>query len=367
MSSPVTPIKGISIPAATNGRKAAKKVQSGYSVAGKVTGLARSIGGLVGQVRHLPRHTKLALKGTKLLTLPLLPLTVMDCIDDIKKLGSKAPAKEKIKKVFSLILNLESVTDSVAATFSILELAKVIGESAVQWIPVFNIVSYIIGFISLGLSGESTFSEAQLPKLLAKLEKDLQKIDARPGSVELKEQEKAQLLIDVLEKLKKDGIEPLRQRLLISKKADLPQRMSKLTELLKKEGAERQKAIEEARTVTKTLASRAKVTFGFKLAELINKIIAIVATGLLLFAPDPVSKLVGCVLLFVSAVFSLVLIGGKFFFISKNPFDPNSKSRAREFVDRISRAIETMIRRLKMRIDGLKSPSISRHSVVFDK
>ena len=359
----VGPVGGSScvLPPATKKveEKAEKKLKEAYGAVGKVTGLGRSISSVVDQVRKLPRVAKLALKGSKLLTLPLLPFTIKDCVDDIKKIGSQAPLKEKIRRVFSLVLNLDSVTESVSTTLSILELAKVVGEQAVQWIPVFNIVSYIIGFISLGLAGESAVAEGKLPYRLAQLQKALKKIDASSKADEIKEKEKANVLIEMLENLKKEGLEPLRKKLMLSKKANLAQRVDELSERLKKSGAEQKAAVKEAGECMQTLGKRAKLTFGLKLAELINKIITVVGVGLVTFAPDPISKLVGCVLLLVSSVFSLVLIGGKYFLISKNPFDPASKTRMKVLLDNVSRGIDTLIRRLREYFLGLKNKIVA--------
>lgn len=122
-------------------------------------------------------------------------------------------------------------------------------------------------------------------------------------------------------------------------------RINRLATSLIRESAPKALDMEQAQQLVKVLYGRVKLDFGLKVADLVNKIIATVGkvftTFVLPLAP------VGYGILATTGVVSLSMIAGKFFLINKNPFDPESKSRAAKLVERVSRGISHLRTRLE--------------------
>ena len=385
-----------------------RKTGESLKVTAKATSVARAIGSIVKTSKEIKELSSKASKGltaTKGLSIASTPFNICTMVEDFTDIIKKANLKDRVRALFRLITDLDTVTDSIAGTYGILYTFQVIAKTATDWIPIYNIVSFFVGFISLGLAGEQVGKSG---KLVHDLGKALKKLDTAKTDVE-----KAKILGDFLAELEKEGIRPLFKRLMISSKAikyhvtlteapadkrssiikalsevsglspeeakafaeappkvvteALPKNEAKemkkkleaagakvtledrITVLAKKHLAKTQlgkEEVTEAEHIVRALAPRVKLELGLRTADLANRIVTMVGKGFAAFAPF---LPVGYIILATTGLVSLAMIGGTCMCISKNPFDPKgpkSKSRAVELVAYISNGITHLRDRL---------------------
>jgi hypothetical protein len=314
------------------------KVEQAIQVAAGTAGFARFIAKIVGSTRDLSSSVTKALKATRGIGLGVAPFRVIHAAENAIKVIKEKNLQDKIWAAFKLILNLDSVADSIAGTCNFIYAFKTVSSRVVDWIPIFNIVSFFVGFISLGLAAESVGKSG---KLVHDLQKVLKKLDVAKNDVE-----KAKILGDFLAKLEKQGVRPLFKKLGISKKAAyqgrlVEDRIKDLAKLRLIGGREK-----EAEVIVRGLAGRAKLDLGFKAADCANRIVTQIGKGFVAFAPF---LPVGYIIMTSTGIISLLMIASKVMLISKNPFDPNdpkSRSRAVELVGYISNGISHLRARL---------------------
>lgn len=320
-------------------RKTLKYTEGSLKIAAKATSVARSIGGIVSSFRDISDSANKGLKVTKGVSIALTPINIYNAANDTVDIVKKEKLKDKIWAIFSLLTNLDSIMDSAAATCGLVYTFAATSSKVIDWIPIYSIVSFFVGFISLGMAAESV---AKSGKLVQELRDVLKQLDAASNDVD-----KAKILGDFLAKLEAEGVRPLFKKLMISKKAKMEgilveDRIKDLARFCLNTAPR----LQEAETIVRTLAGRAKIDLGFKVADIANRVIATVGKGLAIVLPVlPVSYII----LAATGVFSLVMLGSKLLFISKNPFDakdPLSRTRAEEFVGYISNGISHLRSRL---------------------
>ncbi len=289
-----------------------------------------------------------SLKGTRGASILATPFFVYDCVNDVVKFFIKPKIIDKVKAAFSFVINSETVTSSIAASCEILNTMKLVGERATNWIPIFNIVSFVVSFLTLGVASKSLLKSKELFHLLNETEKKLRST----GS----DTEKAVLLIDVLREIETTGITEIRKQLLISKKTNLEERIHKLIQRLQ-EGSKEEvaRAVEESEKVLSTLHDRAMTDLSLNLITVANKIMFLVGAGFM-FIPPLVPF--GIFLLAVSATTSLILCLGKTYFISKDPFSGNASCKAYQFYESLSKALKNMRMSLETFVIGQKKIKI---------
>lgn len=329
-------------PPKTSKEKAAKvitKAEESLKVAAKATSVARSIGTIITTFKDLSLAASKGLKVTKGTSIALTPFNLYHAAEDAVNIVKKKHLKDKIWSVFSLLVNLDTVVDSIAASCGIVYAFKAVSSALVDWIPIYSIVSFFVGFISLGMAAESVGKSGKLVHELRGILKALDKAKTDP--------ERAKILGDFLAKLDAEGVRPLLKKLMISKKATIGGKAveERIKDLVKLRLSGEK--IKEAEHIVRSLAGRAKLDLGFKVAELANKVLAQVGKGFSAFASPLV--LVAPIILATSGVVSLVMLGAKLLCISKNPFDVTDverRSRAARLVKFISNGISHLRDRL---------------------
>jgi hypothetical protein len=248
-----------------------------------------------------------------------LPFSVKDVIKDLISIIRKKQLKEKIRSVFSLIIDAAYVTDGIASICRFLYEWKSVGKNAIKWIPIFNVIYFFVGFISTGLSAEAAILSLRTKKNFTKIQKKLSRVN---------DINRTDIVIQALTNIKKMDLETVRKDLYISKQADLSERVSSLTQkILTSKGSDRIEAENEAIDLVKKLASRAKIRFGHNLGSLIRDIIETVGAIFTTFTPLPI---VGYIILATTGSISCLVRAGQFLFVNKNPFDTTSMCRAKK-------------------------------------
>lgn len=154
---------------------------------------------------------------------------------------------------------------------------------------------------------------------------------------------KAEALSKALDIIDREGIEPLRKRLIMSKEAgeELIRRVRQLRTHIqtKNIGAKDEELMH-------ILVGRAKIQLSFKAAEVATTV-AGVAAGVFFVAPVPVvGQIIGLSVFAATGVVSLVSSGARYFLINKNPFDKESHSLAVQALNAVSEAIGAIKQRL---------------------
>ena len=238
---------------------------------------------------------------------------------------------------------MNSIVKNVASACLIIR--SVVGQAAqraIQWIPIFNLISFVISFLSLRLFVYSTHQARKLFEGFNEAMKEFLKADKLTDEVE-RNKAKAEALDKVLTIIDKEGIDPLRKQLMLSKKAreELDRRVQNLGKHIK---AQRIGAKDEE--LMRILVGRAKTQLGFRVADLAASV-AGVAAGVLIVAPVPVvGQIVGLSVFAATGAVSLVSFGARYFLINKNPFDTESHSRAVGMLNTISKTFEALKQRL---------------------
>ena len=353
------------------GHKKFKKVEGLLKVPAKVTSTTRSIISAIKSFQHVSSALAKASSLTKVTSIALTPFNIFGVVEDTytivtgkklqnigkkeiegpsgggmpqpikakKKVDVKSEAIKRVKAVGALLMHIDAIVDSVAATCSLVYLFKPV-ERIVQWIPVFSIVSFFVGIISLVEAGVSTAKSA---KLVHNLRVTLKKLDKAKDDVE-----KAKILSEFLTQFKKEDIQPLLKKLAISSKANTTKGvnvLSRIQDIADKKFAIEAGNIGETEQIVRSLAGRAKLQLGLEVADLANRVVATIGKAFLAFAP-PLAP-VGFIILAATGGISLCMMSGKYFFLSKNPFDPSSQSRARRIVASISTAVHHLQEQLK--------------------
>jgi len=319
-------------------QRVVKASKIGLDVTTRVAKTSVSLIKVVDAFRKVSKDILTATKGVKILSVLSTPFVVKNTFDEIFKLSKAKDVKDKIRGVFKLITHVDGITESVASACSLLEFFKCIPSEACEWIPIFNIVSYAVGFISLGLKSESVHHAR-------KFKQGFDRITKKFAEAKSQDAQRA-VLLSALEKFKTDGIEPLRKKLEVSKKANLAEKIDVLSaRLFSAVGKEKERAIKDSKQFIDKLRSRARLQLGLKVFELVKKIVTIVGITLF-FVPCPPCAIIGAVLLGTTAVAGCVTMGGRFFFFNKNPFDPDSKTRARILLEKIAKGLEKLRRAL---------------------
>lgn len=276
----------------------------------------------------LPSNLVHFLKITKLFKIVLIPFHCIDAYNNI--CDTTAPLKEhplealknRVRPILKLIIALDEIVESIGDGLEFLKHFKLVGERAVEWIPVFRLVDFWIKLMGTGFAVETVCKTGKLYHSLRSTNTKFAK--------EADEGKKATILLEALKKLKKDDIEGLRKRLMLSKAADLKGRVDKIASILKKQDldeAARKETLEEGKKLMEILASRATTQLTIACVDLANRIAMTVGAVFLTFVYVPVA---GYAIFSCTSVVSLGLWGTKYFIIKKNPFDPNAKTRAQK-------------------------------------
>jgi hypothetical protein len=307
-------------------RKSRKQIEA----VSKILSPFRAATNIAGVFVGLPKSVSIAAGATKFPGVLSVPFVAKDTIAEAIKVCTKEKVVDKVKAMCNVIVNTSSMTDSVAGTFSFLEKINVIGECATKWIPIVNIISFVVGFISLGLASDSLRQSVGISNLLHEAKKNLHAAHTNT--------QRAAAIVDILCDIQARGITPTRKKLFLSKNADLEHSIYTLTDrLLTSKGIERKKAIGEGTVLVQTLAQRARVELGFNAANVANKILGIIGS-VLLFIPPLIP--VGIIILAASTLATFVLWSGKSHFINRNPFDEKSASNFYRLYERMADSLK---------------------------
>lgn len=341
-------------------KKGLKKTEETLKLTSKIRSVTGSFVSLINEFQKISVGMSKGMKvGKGAIGIALTPFNVYYAVQDIQKIIMKPGIKDKARACFMLLTRLDSVIDSIASTCGILYAFKVVGQKTIDWIPIFNIVSFFVGFISIATAAEGVYDSG---KLTYKLRNILKKLEDEDKDKKLSDCEKAQILGDFLKEVEEGGLTALRKKLMISKKAEFKGRRFEeaitnlSTKLLfhgpilenqeKAVEAARKESIDHATELLKKLAPRVKLELGLSSFDLANKVAATVGKGLTTFAPTPPTLIAGYAILATTGTLSLLMMGGKFLFISKNPFDPNSKNNAQLLVAKVAGGISHLRGRL---------------------
>jgi hypothetical protein len=340
---------GPSVPVAkTPSRRALKATRIAYKILEFFATVANNAASIVGQFYKLPRAARIGLDAAA------LPIGIAGfsgikgAADDVKIVFDKSKGSvAKFEAVCQFLVHLESVVQAVASSLAFLRTVGAVGLRVVKWIPIFNIVSYIVGFISLGLA---SFSVHKSRKLLAAFE-----VISGQFNKATSDEKRAELLEDAIKLIEKEGIEPLRQELRLSKEAgkSLQKRIDHLR-ALSLPTQEKTQAIADMNEAFIILKGRMKVQLGFKCADLAAQVVGVVA-GALMFTP---LAPVGFGIVIATSVCSLVTFAGQTYFINKNPFDPISQTKAEKLLDKIQKGLNCIKRAIH--VSGVAKKHLKR-------
>lgn len=230
--------------------------------------------------------------------------------DDIKELGQGGRGVGQ--RIWSVLLTVFSA--------SALEVAQIIGENVPAAVPVLNGISIGAAGLSVCMAIDALVRECKIWKMFENLKKEM----TRSSS----DIEKCVILLPALKKLSGEDLDSLQVRCGF-KGVNLQKKIDPLIQKLEK-GEDMRPALKEAEEMTNVLAGRASENFGIKLAGLVVRVFVVVGMALLIYGADPVSKIVGTVLLCATALTLFILALKRSFFTNPNPFDPESKSLAQE-------------------------------------
>ncbi len=299
-------------------------------------GVFRQVAGIAGLFKTLSRSLQIAINVSKGPNIILGLVSAKYAVDDVRKIidRGKRPA-DRFKASLQFITHLDSVVKTVATVCSILAAAGTLTKKAIQWVPIFNMISFAVGFISLGLSAQSVHKGRKLVNAFNACMREFQNA--------VTSEAKTAALAKALDVIEKEGIQPLRKQLMISKKGGI--------ELTKRVDALREHitagcVVEADAKFVELLARRAKTQLRYKAADLSCTVSGMVGSSILL-APVPVAaQVTGAVILATTGLVSLVTWGGRYFFVNKDPFDERSKNRAMAILDELSKALNAVRQRL---------------------
>lgn len=326
-------------------KRGLKKTDTTLSAASTGSYIVTSCAYAVDECRTLSSSANKGVELTRTFGIILTPFYVYYAAKDIQKIVFEAGVKEKIRSCFLLLTRIDSVVDSIYGICSILDAFELVGKRAVKWLSIYWMVSFFVGFSSVAVavvdvwdSGTLTY---KLKRILKKLENET-----------LNDYEKAHILGDLLKEMEQGGLRNLRKKLMISKKAQFrgehfERVISRLSGDLFlhgpfKDEAQKQEFIQskqgqiaEATELLRKLAPRVKLELGLGSIDLVNTVVNTAGEGLVAFAQHTPAAVAGYVIVATSRTISLLFMGGKFLFVNKNPFDPDSKNNARLLVTKI--------------------------------
>ena len=291
-----------------------------------------------GFFRDVSKGLKIASHVSKGPDILLGVVSAQKAVDDIRHIidRTKKPT-ERIKSSFEFILHVDSIMNTVATICKIIAAAAVSAKNAIQWIPIFNMVSFAVGFISLGLS---SFTVHKGRKLYGALNDSMKEYQNAGND----DEKKISALTKALTIIEEEGIQPLRKHLMISKVGGIE--LTKRVDSLK---FHIQNNIIDANDekFIKLLVGRAKTQLSLQVSDIATSVGSI-AGGAFMVAPVPIAaQIAGTVILATTGVVSLVTWGIRYFFINKNPFDPSSKTRAVAMLDALSKGLRALKQRLQ--------------------
>ena len=311
-----------------------KKTRKPLQGAKSLESLFRSTLSIAEKFQPLGKSLAMASRVTRGAGILLGGFALVDMVKDVRRaLDTFSSRTSRGLSLFNLIVHLNSVVSSVAAACKVIRAA--VGPSAekvVQWVHVFDIVNFVVSFLSLWLSAYSTKQAVRLFHRFSAAMKECEQAQTP--------EEKAAALQSALDVIDSEGVKTLRKRLMLSKKA-----YRTLEDKLREVGrniSNRSVSGEDVGLI-RTLAGRASMQLPFRVASIASDITGIAGSALLL-ASVPVA---GLSVLIISSSISLVSWGAKYFFVNKNPFDGASQSRAGRILASISKAIDAIRRHVQ--------------------
>jgi hypothetical protein len=313
-------------------KKAGKRADTALKIAGLFAGIARKAGDVAEQFHKIPLGAAIGLKASKMPDIIRGFVSIKKAAEDVQQVFSKTGKPlERFQASCMFLLHLNSVVKALASSLKFLQAVGAVGLKAIKWIPIFNIVSYVVGFISLGLA---SFSVHKSRKLLSEFEEISKRFNEARS-----DHDKALILEQAIVLIEKDGIEPLREELRLSKaaRATILARIERLRESnIPSREENRAQAIADMHEAFIILKDRMHVQLGYKSADLAISVAETVAETFMLTPLAPI----GIGILLTTSVCSLVTFGGRTYFINKNPFDMRSQSKASQLLDRARRGLE---------------------------
>lgn len=347
--------------------KSVKKFVETVKVAGKIGSTSRMIVSAIDSIKKVSCNLVKISKLSKLTNILLSPLAILGIYEVGVKIVKEAETKqptikakhlskaeqkeraaarkqnivERVKAVAKLVTHVDSVVDSVASACSLVYLFKPAMGKIVEWIPIYTIISFFVGLFSIYEAGESTVKGG-------KLVFDLKKVLAEVDDPKKSDQEKARILEAYLAKFQEKDIKPLFKKLAISGKAvtETGVRVRDRIEFLVRNRLRFQtKDVAETTEMLRVLKNRAEGQLAFDILDLANRIVSCVGKIFLVFVP-PLAP-VGFIILATTGLVSLVMMGGRYLFATKNPFQTSSETRASHIIGCMSNAISHLRERLK--------------------
>lgn len=295
-------------------------------------GILRSTVSIAEHFKDLSKSVNVALHVSKGPNIIFGLVAVKLAVSDVRKiLDRSTKGGERAKASALFVTHLTSIVNTVATVSKILASVGAVPTKAIQWIPIFNMVSFAVGFISVGLSIIST---EKARKLMSSFHSALKEYEAAKTP-----EEKAKALSEALTFIEKEGIEPLRKQLVLSKKggAELASRV----DILKTHIYAKSVTPEDLKLI-RLLKGRAKVQLAYKITDLAGLLSAQAAIAMTLIPVPVAAQIAGAAVLATAGSVALVAWGGRYFCINKNPFDESSKNRAMAMLDAASQAISTL-------------------------
>ena len=323
------------------GKKSLKPLKGAKSVGG----IFRNVASFAEVFKSLSKSVQGAMHVSKAPNIILGLVSIKHSVDDVRKILDKTKRpQERVKASLLFVTHIDSIINTVATICKILTSVAKVSSRAIQWIPIFNMISFAVSFISLGLSAHSTH---QGRKLASAFNASMRAYEAASTP-----EEKASALAQALSTIESEGIDPLRKQLMISKKGkvELIKRIDTLRAHIYSHAV-----TEEDAKLVKMLQGRARTQLAFQVADL-SSTVAGIAGSALLFIPDPTgaTQATGFAILAATGVVSLGVWAGKYFFINKDPFDENSRNRAMTILNEVSSAIHSLKERLQTFAIGKK-------------
>jgi len=192
----------------------------------KILGVGKTMGGQIGAAFKVVKtycavsdRVKTGFYATKAPKVIAAPFAIYGIVDNVSKIvlgiiemAERGISKERIfscvSPAFEFIVNADAVTDAVAASMEFLSEMKVIAEKAADWVSTFNVVSFIVGFISVGFATKSLYSAQTTYRSLTKsLHEAAEKFKTAKD-----DRERADILLEFLKKL--EGEDPRRDEII---------------------------------------------------------------------------------------------------------------------------------------------------------
>ena len=233
---------------------------------------------LVGLVTKIPSVIDTACTMSKMLCILELPFVLVQFLNGIFTLFTPHTVAVRVKAVEVSLKKGCCLTKTAAYTCKFLSLLKVIGQSALTWIPVLDVVSFSISLFTFGFASRALLQVRRIQTATRTAQASLRTNPSAP--------EKVQILKTALTAIKKVEYTCLKGQLFISKRSiqKIDSLLARLT--VSTEGVD--KLIAKGQVYIEKLSNRVSENLPFAVAKLALKIANIVATGLLfLFAHHP--------------------------------------------------------------------------------